>query len=72
MGHGTSREQKKEAGGVGREKNLWELRETLGGREASGVDPDTHGVGGEEGGREASGVEEISTLELVLCCWKIL
>ena len=30
MGHGTSREQKKEAGGVGREKNLWELWETLG------------------------------------------
>ena len=47
-------------------------RRTFGGREASGVDPDTHGVGGEEGGREASGVEEISTLELVLCCWKIL
>ena len=28
------------------------------GREASGVDPETHGVGGEEGGREASGVAE--------------
>ena len=44
----------------------------FGGREASGVDPETHGVGWEKGGREASGAEEISTLELVLCCWKLL
>ena len=31
---------------------------TFRGREASGVDPETHRVGEEEGGREASRVEE--------------
>ena len=34
------------------------VRRNFGGREASVVDPEIHGVGGEEGGREASGVEE--------------
>ena len=32
------------------------VRGNKGGREASGVDPESHGVGEEEGGREASRV----------------
>ena len=53
---------------IARGKNVgrqdWEGAEPLGvggtfrGREASGVDPDTHRVEDKEGGREASGVEE--------------
>ena len=49
MGHDTSKGQEKEAGGVGREHKPWKRGETLG---APGVDPETHGVGGEKGGRE--------------------
>ena len=34
------------------------VRKNSGGRKASRVDPETHGIGGEEGGRKAYGVEE--------------
>ena len=36
----------------------WGVEGNSGGREASGVVPDTHGLEWEEGGREASGVEK--------------
>ena len=53
--HGVRHEQGAEKGG----QRGWERAEPLGvggnsgGREASGVDPENHGVGGEERGREA-------------------
>ena len=72
--HGAWHEQRAKIGG----QRGWEIAEPLGvggnsgGHKAPVVDPVIYVVGEEEGVREASGVEEISTLDLVLCCWKIL
>ena len=58
--HGAQKQQGGKKGGRrGREcADTWGVGGNSGVLEASGVDPDLHGVEWEEGGREAYGVEE--------------
>ena len=58
MGSKNKTVGKREAAGVGSVMTPGEWGGNYGGREASGVGPDPHGVEWEEGGREASGVEK--------------